>query len=65
MTIAVRISNEATGVTARTIRVGTIEYDKNRNVTSREVMQQHIAPGTSALFHIHMLKDLHIEELQP
>jgi hypothetical protein len=64
MTIAVRITNEDTGPTARTIRVGTISYDKGKS-GSREVEHQHIQPGQSALFHIYLLHDLHVEELEP
>lgn len=64
MTLAVRITNEGTGETARSIRVVTISYDKGKS-GSREIEHVRIQPGHSWLFHIHMLTDLHVEELAP
>jgi len=62
MTIAVRISNDDVGETARTVVVRNIVFEKGK-VGSREIQQQRIKPGQSAVFYIHALMDLHVEEL--
>lgn len=61
MTIKVTISNdEAKG--GRTILVTKLQYEKGKH-GERVFEQQHLQPGCSAAFHIHMLTDLHVEEL--
>jgi hypothetical protein len=61
MTIAVQITNQDTGSTARTVLVTTIEYLKGKE-GSRPIQTQRVQPGQSATFHIHTLRDLHVSE---
>lgn len=61
MTIRLRIENEETSA-GRTLLVTTLAYEKGKH-GERVMQQQHISPGKSAEFHIHLLTDLHIEEL--
>lgn len=61
MTIRLTIKNEEmTG--SRTLLVSTLAYEKGKH-GERVMQQQHIQPGQSAEFHIHLLHDLHVEEL--
>ena len=73
MTIKVTITNDEvvvpdgktdryTAIVAKTILVTTIQYEKGKH-GSRVIQQHHLQPGQSAEFYIHLLTDLHVEEL--
>lgn len=61
VTIKLTISNDE-AETGRTVLVTKLAYEKGKH-GERVIEQQHIQPGRSASFHIHLLTDLHIEEL--
>jgi hypothetical protein len=60
MTIAVRISNED-GERGHVVRVRKFAYVKGES-GAREQGTQDIPPGQSAVFYIHTLLDLRVEE---
>ena len=72
MTIKVTITNDEvvvpdgtdryTAIIAKTILVTTIQYERGKH-GSRVMRQHHLQPGQSAAFDIHLLTDLHVEEL--
>jgi hypothetical protein len=63
MTIEVQIVNKDTRV-GRFIEVAPIEIDKETG-HKKEAAATRIAPGCSATFHIHLLRDLRVLEVEP
>lgn len=63
MTIEVQIVNKDTRV-GRFIEVAPIDFDKDSG-SKKEGAATRIAPGCSATFHVHLLRDLRVLEVEP
>jgi hypothetical protein len=63
MTIKVTIAN-GEGEGGRTVRVTENHFDKNRAAATRGESTE-LKPGESRTWHIHLLKDLLVEERDP